>query len=38
MKVIAEFVSSKEIFYVLEELDVDEYQGFYFSVPAEAID
>lgn len=38
MKVIAEFVSSKEIFHVLEELDVDEYQGFYFSVPAETID
>lgn len=38
IKVIAEFVSSKEIFNVLEELDIDEYQGFYFSVPSETID
>jgi len=37
MKVIAEFVCSKEIFHILEELDVDEYQGFYFSVPSETI-
>ena len=34
MKVIAEFVSSKEIFDILQELDIDEYQGFYFSVPS----
>jgi len=37
IKVIAEFVSSKEIFNVLEELDIDEYQGFYFSVPSETV-
>jgi len=34
MKVIAEFVSSKEIFDVLQKLDIDEYQGFYFCVPS----
>jgi diguanylate cyclase (GGDEF)-like protein len=34
MKVIAEFVSSKEIFDILQELDIDEYQGFYFSMPS----
>lgn len=38
IKVIAEFVSSKEIFHVLEGLDIDEYQGYYFSVPSETID
>lgn len=37
IKVIAEFVSSKEIYDVLTELDVDEYQGYHFSVPAENI-
>lgn len=37
IKVIAEFVCSKEIFHILEELDVDEYQGYYFSVPSETI-
>lgn len=31
--VIAEFVHSKEVFDVLKELDIDEYQGFYFSPP-----
>lgn len=33
IKVIAEFVSSKEIFDTLLELGVDEFQGFYFSEP-----
>ncbi len=33
IKVIAEFVSSKEIFELLLELGVDEFQGFYFAEP-----
>ncbi len=33
IKVIAEFVSSKEIFDVLLELGVDEFQGFYLAEP-----
>lgn len=34
IEVIAEFVSSKEIYDLLQKLDIDEYQGFYFSVPS----
>jgi len=30
---IAEFVHSKEIFDILKEIGIDEYQGFYFSPP-----
>ncbi|PHR58554.1 MAG: REC domain-containing phosphodiesterase [Arcobacter sp.] len=37
IKVIAEYVSSKEIFEVLRPMEIDEYQGFYFSVPSEII-
>lgn len=37
IKVIAEFVSSKEIFDILKELSIDEYQGYYFSIPSEDI-
>ncbi len=33
IRVIAEFVSSKEIFEQLLELGVDEFQGFYFAEP-----
>ena len=33
MKTIAEFVHSKEVFEVLKELGVDEFQGYYFSEP-----
>ncbi len=33
IKVIAEFVSSKEIYEKLFELGVDEFQGYYFSQP-----
>ena len=33
IKVIAEFVSSKEIYEKLFELGVDEFQGYYFSEP-----
>lgn len=33
IKVIAEFVHSEEIFNILKKLEVDEYQGFYFSPP-----
>ena len=35
---VAEFVSHREIFMALKELDVDEYQGFYFCKPKENID
>ncbi|PHQ65200.1 MAG: REC domain-containing phosphodiesterase [Sulfurimonas sp.] len=34
IKVIAEFVSTQEIFYALKDLGIDEYQGFYFSIPS----
>lgn len=34
IKVIAEYVHSKVIFDMLKELDVDEYQGFYFNEPS----
>ncbi|MFT5660188.1 MAG: diguanylate cyclase (GGDEF)-like protein [Sulfurimonas sp.] len=37
IKVIAEYVHSKIIFEMLKELDVDEYQGYYFSEPLEEI-
>lgn len=37
IKVIAEFVHSEVIFNMLKDLDVDEYQGFYFSEPLENI-
>lgn len=33
IKIIAEFVSSKEIFEVLKKLEVEEYQGFYLGEP-----
>lgn len=33
MKTIAEFVHSKEVFNVLKELGVDEFQGYYFAEP-----
>lgn len=37
IKVIAEFVSSKEIFEILKSLSIDEYQGYYFSIPSKDI-
>ena len=37
IKVIAEYVHSETIFNMLKELDVDEYQGFYFWEPLESI-
>lgn len=37
IKVIAEYVHSKVVFEMLLKLDVDEYQGFYFSEPLENI-
>ncbi len=37
IKVIAEYVHSQEVFNVLKELNVDEYQGYYFSQPLEMI-
>ncbi len=33
IKTIAEFVHSKEVFDVVKELGVDEFQGYYFSEP-----
>ncbi|RXJ97489.1 hypothetical protein CRV00_01250 [Malaciobacter molluscorum] len=38
IKVIAEYVSSEEIYYKLKELDVDYLQGFYFGKPCELED
>ncbi|QSZ42031.1 EAL domain-containing protein [Sulfurimonas aquatica] len=38
IKVIAEYVSSKEIFDILKELSIDEYQGFYFSMPSKGLE
>ncbi len=35
--VIAEHVHSKEVFEVLDNLDVDQFQGFYFYEPSEKI-
>ena len=37
IKVIAEYVHSKVVYNMLRELNVDEYQGFYFSEPLEEI-
>ena len=34
IKLIAEYVHSKEVLEVLKELDIDEYQGFYFYEPS----
>lgn len=34
IKIVAEFVHSKEVFEVLKTLKIDEYQGFYFYEPA----
>jgi len=33
IKVIAEFVSNKEIFEILKSMEVDEYQGYYLHKP-----
>jgi diguanylate cyclase (GGDEF)-like protein len=33
IETIAEFVSSKEIFEICKKLEIDQYQGFYFSTP-----
>ena len=35
IKTIAEYVHSEEIFNLLLELDVDEFQGYYFGKPDE---
>ena len=37
IKVIAEFVHSEVIYEMLKEIEVDEYQGFYFSEPLQKI-
>ena len=38
VKVIAEHVHNEQIFNLLKEIDVDEYQGFYFSEPLQTIE
>ena len=38
IKVIAEHVHNEEIFDMLKEINVDEYQGFYFSKPLQTIE
>jgi len=35
MKTVAEFVHCEEVFNLLKDIGVDEYQGFYFSEPLE---
>lgn len=37
IKVIAEYVSTKEIFDKLKSLSIDEYQGYYFSIPSQEL-
>jgi len=37
MKTVAEFVHCEEVFKLLQEIGVDEYQGFYFSQPLKHI-
>jgi len=38
ISVVAEFISSKEIFDICYELGVDEFQGYYFSEPKSSIE
>ncbi len=38
MKTVAEFVHCEEVFKILKEIGVDEYQGFYFSEPLDNIE
>ena len=38
IKIIAEYVHSEVIYNMLKELDIDQYQGFYFSEPLEYIE
>jgi len=37
IKTIAEFVHSEEIFNIVKEIGVDEFQGYYFSAPREEL-
>ena len=37
IKVIAEYVFSEEIFLALKTLQIDEYQGYYFSIPSQEL-
>ncbi len=37
IKVIAEYVHNKEVFDILYDLEIDEYQGYYFSAPLKEI-
>jgi len=36
IKTIAEFVSTKEVYETLKNLDIDYMQGYYFSEPKES--
>jgi len=38
MKTVAEFVHCEEVFKLLQTMEIDEYQGFYFSEPLEEIE
>ena len=37
IKTIAEFVHSQEVFDIVKEMGVDEFQGYYFSAPKEEL-
>ena len=37
IKTVAEFVHSQEVFKLLQDMGIDQYQGFYFSEPKEEI-
>ena len=37
IKTVAEYVHCKEVFDMLKDMDVDEFQGFYFSEPLKSI-
>jgi EAL domain-containing protein (putative c-di-GMP-specific phosphodiesterase class I) len=37
VKVIAEYVHSKEVFDILYDIGIEEFQGYYFSEPLEEV-
>jgi EAL domain-containing protein (putative c-di-GMP-specific phosphodiesterase class I) len=37
IKIIAEFVHSKEVYETLQTLDIDGYQGYYLAKPEENV-
>lgn len=38
IRTVAEYITTKEIFDTCKELDIDEFQGYYFSEPTESIE